>query len=288
MTYIDYYKVLEVSKSASEKDIKNAYRKMARKYHPDINTDKDAKSKFQLINEANTVLSDPAKRKNYDEYDQYNPSNSDFKKANSNQNQGFKQGEDFSDFFAAMFGGSPTGGWRRSRQQKYKGDDYNTELQVTFTDVFKEHKKTLRVNSDNIRITIPAGIENGQTIKISGHGGTSQYGGPRGDLYITFLIEPNPQFVRIGKNLFAELEIDLFTAILGGEVTFDTLNGKVKLKIKPETKNGCNVKLNNKGFPAYRNVGQPGFLQISYKIKMPVNLSARQKELFEELAKLEI
>lgn len=286
MTYIDYYKVLGISKAATDKDIKNAYRKLARKYHPDLNKDQDAKSKFQLVNEANTVLSDPAKRKNYDEYGQNEPNSGGFKQRNYNQNQEFNQGEEFSDFFASMFGGNPTGGWRKSRQQKYKGEDYNATLQVGFADIFREHKKTLSINSGNIRITIPAGIETGQTIKIPGHGGPGQNGGQNGDLYITFQVENNPQFTRIGKNLFAAIEIDLYTAILGGEITFDTLNGKVKLKVKPETQNGSKVKLNNKGVPAYKNEGQPGFLQITYKIKMPVNLSSRQKELFEELSKL--
>ncbi len=289
MTYIDYYKVLGISKAATEKDIKNAYRKLARKYHPDLNKDVDAKSKFQLINEANTVLSDSAKRKDYDEFGQYQPNDKSSSQRNSYQSKGQSREDGFSDFFASMFGEKPSGGWRKSRQhqpQQNKGDDYKTELKINVIDVFQEHKVTLSVYTDNIRISIPAGIENGQTIKILGHGAPGQNGGRNGDLYITFLIENNPKFVRIGKNLYTELDIDLYTAILGGEITFDTLNGKVKLKIKPETQNDSKVKLKNKGVPAYKNEGSSGFLQITYKVKIPVNLSSRQKELFEELSKL--
>lgn len=296
MTYIDYYKVLGISKTATEKEIKNAYRKLARKYHPDLNLEPDAKSKFQLLNEANIVLSDPVKRKNYDDFghlqqdsSNYNNNNTNRERSNGTQGSGFAgfdQNDEFSSFFASMFGGNPSGGWRKSRTQKIKGQDYTVELPVNLIDVFAAHKRTLNINGDNIRITIPAGIENGQTIKITGHGGPGNNGGPNGDLYLTFEIAENPNYARVGKNLFSELDLDLYTAVLGGEVIFDTLNGKVKLKIKEETQNNTKVKLNNKGLPTYKSEGQPGFLQITLKIKMPLNLTARQKELFKELAEI--
>ena len=294
MTYIDYYKVLGINKTASEKEIRDAFRKLARKYHPDLNHDSEAKSKFQLLNEANIVLSDPVKRRKFDEFkqvqndaDNYNSKKS--KRARSSEQgyagfSGFNQSDEYSGFFASMFGGSSSGGSRKSRAQDFKGKDYSIELTVNLVDVFAAHSRTLSVNGDNIRIAIPAGIENGQTIKINGHGEPGTKGGASGDLYVTFKIAENPFFARVGKDLFYELEIDLYTAILGGEIFFNTLNGRVKLKIKEETQSNAKIKLRNKGIPAYKNLGPSGDLQITLIIKMPKNLTSRQKELFQELA----
>ena len=190
---------------------------------------------------------------------------------------------DFSDFFESMFGGAAGAG--RSRQVKYRGEDYNAELHLDLIDAYKTHKQTLTVNGKNIRITIPAGIENGQTIKISGHGGQGINGGPNGDLYITFSIANHPGFKRLGNNLYTTVDLDLYTAVLGGEITIDTLNGKVKLKVKPETQNGSKIKLKGKGFPVYKNEGQFGDLYVTYAIKIPTNLTEKQKVLFTELSK---
>lgn len=180
MDYIDYYKILGIDKTATPQDIKSAYRKLARKYHPDLNpNDKDAKRKFQEINEANEVLSDPVKRKKYDQYGKDWQHAEEFEKAKQYQAQPSGShharssetyfGGDFSDFFESMFGGST--GKSRGRQVKFRGEDYNAELRLSFMDAYKTHQQTLTVNGKNIRITIPAGIENGQTIKIAGHGG---------------------------------------------------------------------------------------------------------------------
>ena len=152
--------------------------------------------------------------------------------------------------------------------------------------LIKPTSKPLTVNGKNIRITIPAGIENGQTIKIAGHGGPGINGGPNGDLYITFLIANHPKFKRLGNNLYTTVDLDLYTAVLGGEITIDTLNGKVKLKVKPETQNGSKIKLKGKGFPVYKEKGQFGDLYITYSIVIPTNLTEKQKELFTELSKL--
>ena len=294
MNFIDYYKTLGIDKGATEKDIKNAYRKLARKYHPDLNpNDKDAKRKFQEINEANEVLSDPEKRRKYDQFGKDWQHAEDFKKEKSHQAHSSDSrrtrssetysGEDFSDFFESMFGGYSGSG--RNSQVKYRGEDYNAELHLNLRDVYKTHKQTLTVNGKSIRITIPAGIENGQTIKIAGHGGPGINGGPDGDLYITFSITSNNGFKRLGNDLYTTVEIDLYTAVLGGEITVETLNGKVKLKVKPETQNGSKVKLTGKGFPVYKNDGQFGDLYISYTVKIPTRLSERQKGLFTELSK---
>ncbi|MDP4208192.1 MAG: J domain-containing protein [Bacteroidota bacterium] len=295
MTFIDYYKVLGIEKTATPADIKNAYRKLARKYHPDLNpNDKDAKANFQQINEANAVLSDPEKRKKYDQYGKDWQHADEFEKAKQTQGQtsgqrstGYSETQfegNFSDFFESMFGGATSTG--RSGQVKYRGEDYNAELHLNLIDAYNSHKQTLTVNGENIRITIPAGIENGQTIKIAGHGGQGINGGPNGDLYITFLIANDPKFKRLDNNLYTKVDLDLYTAVLGGEITIDTLNGKVKLNVKPETQNGSKIKLKNKGFPVYKNEGQFGDLYITYVIKIPTNLTDKQRTLFIELSKL--
>jgi curved DNA-binding protein len=267
---------------------------LARKYHPDLNpNDKDAKKNFQQINEANEVLSDPEKRKKYDQYGKDWQHAEEFEKAKQYQGQSsdshgarFSEtsfGGGFSDFFESMFGGAATTG--RSRQVKYRGEDYNAELHLHLIDAYKTHKQTLTVNGKNIRITIPAGIENGQTIKISGHGGQGINGGPNGDLYITFAIANHPKIKRLGNNLYTMVDLDLYTAVLGGDITINTLNGKVKLKVKPETQNGSKIKLKGKGFPVYKNEGHFGDLYVTYTIKIPTNLTDKQKALFTELSK---
>jgi len=295
MDFVDYYKLLGLDKTATSKDIKSAYRKLARKYHPDLNpNDKDAKKKFQEINEANEVLSDPEKRKKYDKYGKDWQHSEQFEKQNQYQQQysnssekrysGSSNEADFSDFFESMFGGARGAG--RGRQVKYRGEDFTTELQLELTDAFKTQKRTLNVNGEKIRINIPAGIENGQTIKIAGHGGKGINGGPDGDLYITFSIANHPDFKRSGNDLFTTVDLDLFIAVLGGEITIDTLSGKVKLKVKAETQNGSKVKLKDKGFPVYKNEGHYGDLYVTYVIKIPTNLSEKQKKLFSQLAEL--
>jgi curved DNA-binding protein len=293
--YIDYYKILGIDKNATQAEIKKAYRKLARKHHPDLNpNDKDAKSKFQQINEANEVLGDPEKRKKYDQYGKDWQHAEQFEKAQQNQKQssgsyrteysGAQFEDDFSAFFESMFGGAARTG--RSRQVKYRGEDYTAEIHLNLIDAFKTHRQTLTVNDNKIRITIPAGIENGQTIKIAGHGGPGINGGPNGDLYITFLIANHPKFKRLGNDLYTKADLDLYTAVLGGEITIDTLNAKVKLKVKPETQNGSKIKLKGKGFPVYKKDGQFGDLYVTYSIVVPRNLTEKQKKLFTELSKL--
>lgn len=291
MAFIDYYSILGVNKSASEKEIKNAYRKLARKYHPDVNpNNKEAEQKFKEINEANEVLSDPENRKKYDKYGKDWQHGEEFEKAQKQrqaQYQSYQQAysdTDYSDFFESMFGGGRTSS--RRRQAQFKGQDFNAEMHLDLKDVYKSHQRILTVNNDKIRLTIPAGVENGQVIKIPGKGGKGMNGGPNGDLYLTFIITNHTRFKRDGNNLYTNVDLDLYTALLGGSITIETFDGKVKLSIKPETLNGTKSRLKGKGFPVYKEDGKFGDLIITYHIKIPTHLSEKEKELFKELQKL--
>ena len=310
MAFIDYYNVLGVDKNATPDDIKKAYRKLARKHHPDLNPgNEEAKKKFQQINEANEVLSDPEMRKKYDQYGatygEHWKHGEDYEKARRAQGAGAAGGRssmggswedfsythgqhegDFSDFFESIFGAS-TARDRRGGRVRFKGEDYNAELHLNLTDAVKTHKQVLSVNGKNIRITIPAGVEDGQVIRLRGHGGEGVNGGPNGDLYITFRITNNTPFKRVGADLYTNVTIDLYTTVLGGEVTVDTLEGKVKLKVAPGTQNGTKVRLKGKGFPVYKKEGEHGDLYVTYTVQIPTNLTEKQKELFRELQKIQ-
>ncbi|AEE48774.1 DnaJ C-terminal domain-containing protein [Haliscomenobacter hydrossis] len=297
MEFIDYYQILGVPKTAADADIKSAYRKLARKYHPDLNpNDKTAEKKFKEANEANEVLSDPDKRKKYDKYGKDWQHADEIEKNRQQQSQNQRQsgrrqsaedfaGGDFSDFFESIFGEEARG--RSSNQQtRFRGQDLRAELQLDLIDVYQSHQRTLTVNGKNIRLTIPAGVEHEQTIKIAGHGNPGVNGGPSGDLYLTFSIADHPKFKREGSNLYTNVELDLYTALLGGETMVDTLDGKVKLKVAPETQSGTKVKLKGKGFPVYKKENTFGDLYLSYQVKLPTKLSEQEKTLFNELAKM--
>ena len=295
MEYVDYYKILGLDKNASTEDIKKAYRKLARKYHPDINpNNKEAHKKFQEVNEANEVLSDPEKRKKYDQYGKDWKHAEEFEKAKQQQrqrtypgggNEFFGSGGDdnFSDFFESLFGG---GGRRERRETRFRGNDYEAQLQLSLREAFTTHQRTLTLNGKNIRITIPAGVEDGQKIRLKGHGAPGSNGGPNGDLYITFVIEEDPQFKRLGNDLYTTADVDLYTSVLGGETTVETMSGKLKLKVPPGTQNDTRTRVKGKGFPVYKNDGQFGDLYITYKVKIPTSLTEKEKELFMQLSKL--
>lgn len=299
MAYIDYYNILSVSKNATSEEIKKAYRQKARKLHPDLNpNDKEAHRKFQELNEANEVLSDPEKRAKYDKYGENWKHGEEYEKAQRQYQQQAQQGgqtfytegdfsdSDFSDFFHNMFGSgfSHQAGAHSSR--KYKGQDYQAELYLSLRQAMHSHKQTLTVGGGNIRITIPAGVGDGQKIKLSGYGQPGVNGGPNGDLYITFLIEDEPNFKRLKNDIYSTVNISLYTAVLGGEVTLDTLDGQVKVVVPPGTQPEANIRLKGKGFPVYKKDGHFGDLFIKLKVELPKSLSSQEKELFEQLSKL--
>lgn len=299
MDFIDYYKILGVDKSASAEDIKKAYRKLARKYHPDLNpNDKDANKKFQQVNEANEVLSDPDKRKKYDQYgkDWKHAEQFEQQKQQQHANYGgfsgtgaeyydFEGGGGFSDFFDSLFGRATESGSRR-QSAKFRGQDVEAQLSLNLTDAYKTHQQTFLVNGKNIRITIPAGIEDGQVIKLKGYGGPGVNGGPNGDLYIKFALKNNTRFARSGNDLYLSQPISLYTAVLGGEISIETFDGKkVKLTVQPGTQNGTKVRLKGKGFRVYKKENEFGDLYLTFNVQVPTQLTEEQKKLFEELAK---
>ncbi|MCB9033571.1 MAG: J domain-containing protein [Chitinophagales bacterium] len=302
MDFIDYYQTLGIAKNATQDEIKKAYRKLARKYHPDLNpNDKDSEQKFKQINEANEVLSNPENRKKYDQYGKDWQHAEAYEQAKANQQQqqrnyqnnytysntGDFGNEDYSDFFEQMFGGS-RGGFGRSnnRQTKFRGEDFHATMQISLREAYTTHKKTFNFNGKDIRITIPAGIADHQKIKLKAYGGAGVNGGPNGDLYIEFNIINDTDFNRVGNDLHKTVNIDLYTAILGGDVTVTSFDSKVKLTIKPETENDTKVRLKGKGFPIYKKDNQFGDLILTIKVMMPKNLSEKEKELFTELSKM--
>jgi curved DNA-binding protein len=295
MDFVDYYQVLGVGKTATPEEIKAAYRKLARKYHPDLNpNDATAKAKFQQLNEANEVLSDAEKRRKYDQYGK------DFKHVDESAGARgqrpssaggpftYSQGdEDFSDFFRSMFEGGAAGGGPRGaggRSIKFRGQDIAAELHLNLKQAYTSQQQVLSVGGRQIRVTIPAGVENGQTLMLAGLGGPGVNGGPAGDLYVTFAIDDDKKFRRSGADLYATVELDLYTAVLGGEVVVDTMDSSVKLKVAPETQNEAKVKLKGKGMPVFKKEGEFGDLYVTFKVKLPTNLTDKQKQLFAELA----
>lgn len=314
MAFIDYYKVLGIDRSASQSDIRKAYRRLAKQYHPDVNkNDSQAQERFQEINEANEVLGDPEKRKKYDEYgehwshaEEYEAQRRQYEQqygqqsAYGNFSEGgfggfnfggfgdFSRSEGntggFSDFFEQLFGGT-----RRRQQRSLRGQDYEAELHLTLRDATQTHKQVISIGDKSIRVTIPAGIADGQRLKLRGHGGEAPQGGTRGDLYITFRIALDPTFMRQGDDLYTTLSIPLTTAVLGGEATITTLMGEVlRLKVSAGTQPDTKVRLKNKGFPQYKKENERGDLIITYTISIPTTLTSEQRNLFVRLQQLSL
>ena len=308
MAFIDYYKVLGIDRTATQADIRKAYRCLAKQYHPDINKDTpDAQERFQEINEANEVLSDPDKRKRYDEYgehwahaEEYEAQRRQYEQQYGHQSGhhdfggggfgGFNFGGfgdftrsegntgGFSDFFEQLFGGA------RRRTYPQRGQDFEAELQLTLRDVTTTHKQVITIGDKSIRVTIPAGVADGQRLKLRGHGGEAPQGGQRGDLYITFRIAPDPTFERQGDDLLTHLTISLTTAVLGGEATVTTLTGEqLRMKVSAGTQPESKLRLRGKGMPRYKKESERGDLIVTFHVHIPTTLTPEQRELFERL-----
>lgn len=309
MDYKDYYKILELDKSATKDQIRKQYRKLARKYHPDVNPNNpEAERKFKEVNEANEVLSDEEKRKKYDQlgadWQRYQQAGGagrgsggfDWSQYGGQPGAGgyggFSGGEnpfgdaDFSDFFSSIFGGMGGGGGRSGGTRAGAGQDYQAELELTLEEAYRGGPRTLTVNGKNLRITIQPGVEDGQTIRLRDQGGPGRHGGPNGSLYITLRIKPDPRYTRTGHDLTMEVPVSIYKALLGGEQVVDTLSGPVKINIKPETQNGTRLRLRGKGFPVYRHAGQFGDLYLRLTLTLPKHLTDKEKELFHQLAEL--
>ncbi len=291
MSFTDYYKLLGVKKSADTEEIKKAYRKLARKYHPDLNpNDKEAEEKFKAVNEANEVLSNPETRAQYDQYGEHWKNAEAFEEQARNRQAQREQNYSSSsedDFFNSVFGGEggfDFGSFRQGRAGgKFKGQDIHVALKLLLTDVLTEQKQTFDVGGKKIRITVPAGAYNGLQIKLAGYGGEGYQSGPKGDLYITFRVENNTAFQVTGHDLRAETELDLYTAILGGQKTVSTPYGDIRLTVNPLTQNGTTVRVKDKGLPVYKENGKYGNLLITYQVKLPESLTPEERKLFEQL-----
>jgi curved DNA-binding protein len=301
MDFKDYYKILGVEQKASIDDIKKAYRKLALKYHPDKNpNNKAAEDKFKEINEANEVLSDPEKRKKYDElqeslkYHKQQGSgndNFDWSKWSQQGNSGFsthtgssgfeREGE-FSDFFESIFG-SHFGG--RSNVQM-KGQDYEAEIEVALEEVYHGSTRRIQVNGQTLQIKIKPGVKSGQVLRLKGKGANGTNGGPQGDLLLTVIIAKHPHYTEKGYDLYCNIPVNMYTAILGGKQIIKTLKGNIRMDIPKGTENGQVLRLKGHGMPKFEKANEHGDLYAKVDIVLPKNLSDKEVELFKQLANL--
>ena len=302
MQYKDYYKILGVDKNAGADEIRKAYRKLARKYHPDVNPgDEQAEERFKEINEASEVLTDPDKRAKYDQlgsswqaYQRHGGVDSfDWSQWTSPGKGGYVDLNDilssagtggssgFSDFFEAIFGNV---GRTRTRTAPRQGQDYHQQIEITLEEAFKGTSRILRIGGRRIEVKIPKGSKTGTKVRVRGEGASGESSGSKGDLYLEIKVIPDPTFERVGDDLYTELPVDLYTAMLGGEAVVPTFKGKVKLKIPPETQSGRTFRLKAQGMPRLKQADERGDLYAKVMVKLPENLTDEEIELFEELA----
>jgi curved DNA-binding protein len=304
MEYKDYYKILGVDRMAGKADIKKKYRELARKYHPDVNvTDKNAGIKFGEISEAYDVLTDDEKRKKYDtfgsDWEQYQSSGQtggfDWSKyaapgGGKDERSATDWGNIFggnsatSDFFRTIFGQEFRG--RDGAGFPRKGQDLQAELAISLEEAYRGGVKILAVGGRNIRLKLKPGIWDRQKIQIAGKGAPGSGGANNGDLFITFLIEPHPEYRLEGTNLFKDIALGIFPAMLGGTLEVQTISGKFELKIPPGTQNGTVFRLKGRGFPVYGTPGSQGDLFLRVVLRLPEDLTPQEKKLVQELAAL--
>jgi len=300
MNYKDYYKILGVSKNASVKDIKKAYRKLAAQHHPDKNPDdKGAEEKFKEINEANSVLSDTEKRKKYDalgsNWEAYQHTGDDWRDYTNprEQNKGSFQGnssgfngqqnpgEDFSSFFETFFNNNRQSA--RGQKKAYSGSDIQAEMPITLLEAYQGSTRTFKINNDNLRISIKPGSYDGQQLKIKGKGQQGVKGGNRGDLHIILNVQQNARFQRKANNLLYNASVDVYTAILGGKIDIPTLSGMVLVTVPKESGTGKILRLKGKGMPLYNSPSQFGDLLVTLNVNLPKHITKEEEELFKKL-----
>ena len=289
MEYKDYYKVLGVDKKATQGEIKKAFRAMAVKYHPDKNPDdKSAKEQFILVNEANEVLSDPKKRKEYDDLGNNWQQNQQSRRQQSASNDrrqyaGNPNASNFSSFFEQFFGGD-TG--FSGTQGNYKGGDLETEMEISLEEAYAGTNRVIQLENEKIRITTKPGVYQGQVFKIKSKGIKGSSEKYNGDLFVKIKIHPHPKFVRKDNDLYYDHAVDLYTAVLGGESVVDTLSGQVKIKIEAGTQNGKTIRLKGQGMPMHDKPLLFGDLYVQLHVLIPTKLKQEQRELFEKLQQL--
>jgi DnaJ-class molecular chaperone len=282
----DYYQVLGVSRGASDQEIKQAYRKLARKYHPDINPgDKEAEARFKEINEAYEVLSDKEKREKFDRF------GSDWRRyEQAGPGADFGGSADFADIFETLFGsrgGRGAGGFN----VRMDGQDVEQAVEITLEEAFTGTQRTLQFSNPNgsprtITVKIPAGADTGTRVRVPGEGAPGLNGGARGDLYLVVRLLPHQRFERKGDDLYVKVEPSLYTLLLGGQAQVPTLSGKtINLTIPEQTQNGRTFRLGGQGMPALRS-DRRGDLYVTVNAQLPTRLSSRERELFEELRRL--
>lgn len=288
MEYRDYYQVLGVDRNASESDIKKAYRRLARQYHPDINPgDKEAERKFKEINEAYEVLSDKDKRAKYDRFGR------DWARSQPGAGGGeWSGGGDFSDFFETLFGGA-AGGARRSSSSgmgfRADGQDVEQSVDITLDEAFRGTQRAFQFHNPNgqprrIEVKIPTGADTGVRVRVAGEGGPGIGGGRRGDLYVVVNVLPHERFERRGDDLYVTAPVDIYTLLLGGEARVPLIGGgNVKLTVPAGTQNGRKFRVSGQGMPRLRAPETRGDLYVALEAKLPTNLSPRERALFEEL-----
>jgi curved DNA-binding protein len=306
MEYKDYYKILGVDKKASQEDIKKAFRKLAVKYHPDKNQgNRTAEEKFKEINEANEVIGNEEKRKKYDAlgenwkaYSQHggNAENFDWSKWTSQQRrqrQPYTQDDDngqghFSDFFESIFG-EHFGGFSGSRQKNSnvrQGQDMQATLELSLEDAFHGTTRQISLNGQKINMAIKPGTRDGQILRMKGKGGQGQHGGANGDLLITVSLSKNPVYERSGNDLHFDQKLDMYTAVTGGKIKVQVFDKTVKVDIPAGTDSGKIFRLKGIGMPVFENPSTRGDAYVKIMIIVPKNLSAKEKELFNQLQNL--